>query len=136
MSFPYSVLRAKKVKNLRIIESTEEIVYLKNIKTDFENQLDDIINKGLLIDSELINFVKSNINLFYRNNLAVILLTLNIKKYGNQFLSSQQYQSYFNYISRDKIKEEDEDDKRIFTSKLNFEIGCYNEKIQNIIDNI
>ena len=86
------------------------------------------------MDNEDIGFVISNMNAFYRNNLATILLTLNIRRYGDQFLSSQHYQTYFNHIARDKIK--DEDDKRIFSSKLNFEIGCYHIKIQEIIDSM
>lgn len=131
-SFPYSVLRAKKVNRIRIIENTEEVVESKNIKVDFENQLKIITSEGLFMDNEDINFVISNMNVFYRNNLATILLTLNIRRYGDQFLSSLHYQVYFNYIARDKIK--DEDDRRTFSSKLNFEIGCYHIKIQEVID--
>lgn len=132
--FPYSVLRAKKIKNVRIIENTEEVVESKNIKIDFDNQLKDITSKGLFMDNEDVTFVISNMNLFYRNNLATILLALNIRRYGEKFLSSPCYQGYFNYIARDKIK--DEDDMRTFSSKLNFEIGCYNIKIQQIIDSM
>lgn len=130
-TFPYSVLRAKKIKNARIVEAVEEIIDSKNIKIDFDNILDDIVSKGLYVHSEDSYFVTSNMNLFYRNNLAVILLTLNIRRHGDQFLSSNYYQAYFNYIARKELK--DDEERKVFASKLDFQIRCYNEKIQNII---
>lgn len=132
MDLPYSVLRHKKTKNVRIIEATEEVVDSKNIKIDFDNQLKDITSKNLYIEPIDIKFIIDNINLFYRNNLAVLLLAMNIRRYGDQFINSQYYESYFSYIARKDIK--DEDERRAFSSKLSFEISCYSEKIQNIIN--
>lgn len=141
-SFPYSILRAKKVKNIRIIESTEEIIDSKNITLDFMNQIDSIIQNDLFINNDDVEFVTSHINFFYRNNLATIFLVLHIRRLGNVFLTSQEYQGYVNYISRKKIKDEsdiatkikDENDMILFRNKLNFQMGCYNDKIQQIIE--
>lgn len=130
MSFPYSVLRAKKEKKIRILDTGEDITESKNIRIDFQNQLDEITKKGLLVDNEDSIFVTNNMHLFYRNNLAVILLTLNIRKHGVDYLKTDSYQQYFNYIARKQL---DEEESKNFSSKLNFELKCYDEKIEKIL---
>lgn len=134
MSFPFSVLRSKKEKQIRIYEESEETNETKNVKIDFENQLTDIIEKGLLVDNKDIIFITDNMNLFYRNNIAVLLLVLNIRRFGNDFITSSYYNGYIDYIARKTFKEEEKKDS--FNRKLNFQMECYNKKIQNIIENI
>lgn len=134
MSFPFSVLRAKKEKQIRIFEDNDDSNETKNVKIDFENQLTEIIQKGLHVDNKDIIFITDNINLFYRNNIAVLLLVLNIRRFGDNFITSVYYHGFVEYIARKTFK--DDEKKEAFIRKLNFQMQCYNKKIQSIIDNM
>lgn len=123
---PYSILKSKRAPYVRIIESTEENIESKIISIDFGKQIDEIIEAGLFVIQEHVHFVMSNINYFYRNNLAVIFLTLNIMRSGDSFISSIYYQPYINFIARKSTNES-------FENKLKVEIKAYRTKIEKLL---
>lgn len=133
MALPYSVLKSKRKPHVKIIESFDEISDSKNITVDFNKQINDIIESNLYILPEHIQFISSNINYFYRNNLAILFLTLNIMKSGEAFISSMYYQSFVSYIARKDIKEDKID---TFNIKLNVEIKAYKIKIERLMFNL
>ena len=130
MNLPFSVLNTKKEKPLRIQEKRNEFSEPKSIQTDFDKQIEDVLSKGLpVIDQTDISFIRNYMNRFYRNNVAVLLLTLNIKR-DNSFLYHAGFTAYKEYISRGVISKDSDAD---FTRKLSHEIMCYNQKIDFII---
>lgn len=127
---PYSVLKSKRKPHTRIIESTDEIIESKNMRVDFDKQISDVIQSGLFISPEYIEFIERNISYFYRNNLAVLFLTLNIMKSGDAFISSMYYQPFIDYIARKDFKDEKLD---TFYMKLKIEIKAYKIKIERLM---
>lgn len=130
MSFPYSVIRSKNEKIVRIVEQTEEITESKNIQLDFENQIKDVIDKGLYIKPDHITFLMNNMVTFYRNNIAVLLLTMNLMEEGDNFVNTSHYKSYIEYILRKKT---DEEKKELFNQKLSIQIKTYEKKIMTVL---
>lgn len=129
MNLPFSVLNTKKVKPLRIKEEKFENNDPKTISVDFNHQLEEIFNKGLsVIDRNDVVFVVDNMNHFYRNNIAVLFLTLNIMK-DPSFIYTENYNHYVSFIKREFIKDENND---LFLKKLNHQIQCYAQKIENV----
>lgn len=136
MSFPYSVMRSRNEKIVRIVEQNDDIVETKNIQLDFENQIKDVANKGLFIKPEHITFLMNNIVKFYRNNVAVLLLTMNLMEEGDSFVNTNYYISYIDYIFRKKEndeKREDNEKKELFNQKLSIQIKIYRRKINTIL---
>ena len=136
MSFPYSVMRSRNEKIVRIVEQNDDIVETKNIQLDFENQIKDVANKGLFIKPEHITFLMNNIVKFYRNNVAVLLLTINLMEEGDSFVNTNYYISYIDYIFRKKEndeKREDNEKKELFNQKLSIQIKIYRRKINTIL---
>lgn len=136
MSFPYSVVRYRNEKIIRIVEQNEEIVESKNIQLDFENQLKDIVDKGLFIKPEHVTFLMNNMVIFYRNNIAVLLLTMNLMEEGDNFVNGPHYRSYIEYILRKKIDDDkkiDDEKRELFNQKLSIQIKTYEKKISNIL---
>ena len=143
MSFPFSVLRSKKEKRIIIEENKEDILEFKTITNDFDNIFTDIIEKGLYVTEEQKLFVITNKNNFYRNNLAVIFLSLNCLdsiRGGYDFYQTEQYITYENYISRNMFKNDVEDVKKRksnfliddFRLRLKTEVNSYIDKINRI----
>lgn len=136
MSFPYSVMRSRNEKIVRIVEQNDDIIETKNIQLDFENQIKDVANKGLFIKPEHITFLMNNIVKFYRNNVAVLLLTMNLMEEGDSFVNTNYYISYIDYIFRKKEndeKREDNEKKELFNQKLSIQIKIYRRKINTIL---
>uniref|UniRef100_A0A6C0BDR7 Uncharacterized protein n=1 Tax=viral metagenome TaxID=1070528 RepID=A0A6C0BDR7_9ZZZZ len=130
MNLPFSVLNSKREKPIRIQEEKFEIIESKDVSGEFERQLEDILTKGLeIVDYADVTFVKERMNNFYRNNIAVLLLTLNLRR-NNSFIYTESYLKFVDYIKRGVIHEGKDSD---FISKLNFQIQCYNEKIESIL---
>lgn len=129
MNLPFSVLNTKKIKPLRIKEEKYENNEPKSISVDFNQQIEDIFTKGLVVlDRNDVVFIIDNMNHFYRNNIAVLFLTLNIMK-DPSFIYTEDYNHYVSYIKREFIKDENNE---LFMKKLNHQIQCYGQKIQNV----
>lgn len=144
MSFPFSVLNSKREKKIRIIDVSREISNEKDLSREFDVQLNKIID-FMYIDPNDINFIMSNKNKFYRNNLAVLFLTLAmINDQHYIYTNNESYKKFLYYIYR--INDNGEgDDNNIksnliieedleFQNKLFFEIECYREKIMKILN--
>ena len=130
MNLPFSVLNTKKEKPIRLQEGRGEITEPKSISTDFDKQIEDVLSKGLrVIDESDIMFIRNHKSRFYRNSIAILLLTLNIKR-DSSFVFNPQFTSYKEYISRGVINLDNEAE---FTRKLYHEIMCYNQKIDMIL---
>ena len=141
MSFPFSVF-SKKEKRVVILEKYSDYNEPKIILNYFESQIEELIKIQLItIDDNLedIKFIKNNISKFYRNNLAVLFLTMNIRR-SPEFVLSEKFKEYVKYISRVEEKVQNKDEKIIsreeeeFLEKLKFEIGVYSKKIDIVIE--
>jgi hypothetical protein len=136
MSFPFSVF-SKKKKHVEISEKYFEYNEPKNITNYFDNQIEELIKIGLItIDNNLrdIKFIKDNINKFYKNNLAVLFLTMNIRR-SSEFILSEKYKEYVKYISRVDEKNVGSTSKEEeFIEKLTFEISVYSKKIDIVME--
>lgn len=128
MPFSFSILKSKKQKKIRIQELIEETFESKNINQDFERQMNEVLTAQLFIPIEDQNFVRNNVNYFYRNNFPVIFLTLNLMRDGDKFVNTSYYQAFIDYIAR---KQMSEDKKDTFMQKLGVEIRAYRTKIEN-----
>ena len=130
MNLPFSVLNSKKNKPVRIHDLQKDNLESKSIVLDVDSQIDLFLKSGIIINNmEDIVFIKHNIAHFYKNNIAVLLLTLIFRR-DQSFLYNPNYDEFVKYISRGVIPIEKYEE---FKRKLNFEIQCYNEKIDNII---
>jgi hypothetical protein len=133
MMLPYSVLKSKRKPHIRIIETTDENIDSKNMIADFGKQFEDIENAKLAVEPNHAHFVLSNISYFYRNNLAIIFLTMNIMSSGESFISSMYYPHFIDYITKNNSNYEKND---TFLSKLNIEIKAYRIKIERLMQRL
>jgi hypothetical protein len=125
---PYSVLNSKRLEKVKIIEN-KDTMEIKTTNIDFEKQVNLIRDAGLEVDQEDLDFIYRNIGYFYRNNLAVLLVTMKIISHGELFINSKYYQPYVNFIARKELK----DDKlKSFNNKFNIQVNAYKTKIENL----
>jgi len=132
MNLPFSVLNNKKNKEFKIQEkkydNSEKVTSI-----DFDKNLGEMVKLNLkILNPSDINFVRDNIGHFYRNNLMILFLTLNIR-FRNDFISDENYNLYITEISRGVISV---DKMAEFNEKLNKELNVYNTKIENILNNL
>ena len=127
---PFSVLKSKRVKQVRIINDQEIENDSKNRQADYEKNILDVVNSSLYIQPEHINFVRSYISYFYRNNLSMIFLAMNIIHDYN-FVNSQYYRPFINYIQRRQTSESDKQEN--FEIKFDVQLKAYIKKIQNLM---
>jgi hypothetical protein len=133
MSFPFSVLQTKKEKSMRITQQETEISEVRNIKTDFDKKIEEFAKSGLVIlNRDDLGFVAQYPNYFYRNNIMILILTLNLRRDSN-FAISPEFERY-----REKILEGITGVDRIMEAneKLMFEIETYGLLIENTIKKI
>lgn len=134
---PFSVLKSKRVKYVRILEEQDINNESRNRQADFEKNLLDVTSIGLYILPEHEMFIRNYISYFYRNNLAVLFLALNII-HDNNFVNSQYYQPFVNFIQRRQLNDRgDKQDKQdVFGAKLNVELRAYTKKIQSLMSRL
>jgi hypothetical protein len=147
MNLPFSVLNTKKEKPLRIQDEESEVFQVKTISYNFETQIQDFSINFPSVDQEDINFINQNCSKFYRNNVAVLLLTLKLMKDPN-FSNTGEFESYKKYIfvnrSKEKEKEgevkkekiDDVQKQQNFERKLGHQIKCYEQKILAVVASI
>lgn len=129
---PFSVLKSKRTKHIRIIDDQVNNNDSPYRPADYEKNIQDLIAANLYIIPEHIFFINKYMYFFYRNNLAVLLLALNILHDGN-FVNTQYYRSYVEYIQRRQLGEDKADKQEMFDYKFNVQMNAYIMKIQNLM---
>lgn len=134
MSFPFSVLQTKKEKSLKINNHENETIEVKNIRTDFDKKIKEFAESGLsILNRDDLGFISKYPNYFYRNNIMMLMLTLNLRRDSN-FKISPEYDKYkmkiFEGVGNgvDKINEVNE--------RLEFQLLTYNILIDNTLEKI
>lgn len=137
---PYSVVKSKRTKHIRIYEDTNIAYDSKNREIDYEKQIEEISKAGISDGHEL-NLISNFIEHFSRNNIAVLLLAFKVYKHGEDFYQTEQYKLFFDYIYRKSSKTEISSKKsevikvNNFESRLKFQVSVYIKKIKKLIDN-
>lgn len=129
---PFSVLKSKRVKYVRIIEDQDTVLESRNRQVDFEKNMSDVMSSGIYVLQEHEMFIRNYISIFYRNNLAVLFLTLNLIRDPN-FANTQYYKPYIKLIQRHQLSEDKIDKQDLFESKLSLQISAYSKKIQSLM---
>lgn len=132
---PFSVLKSKRVRHVKIIEEPEVTTTSHLRQADYDKNLIEVTGSGLYVLNEHIHFVTRYIYYFYRNNLAVLFLTLNIMHDPN-FVNTQFYKPYVDYIQRRQYSEEKQEKHELVIIKLNVQIKAYMKKVENLMRQI
>lgn len=130
---PFSVLNSKRKKYVRITQETEASNNTKVRQADYQKTLNDFLEKNLYVKSDHINFISNNIDIFYRNNLTVLFLALNIL-HNPEFINTDEYRKYIDSIQVTKVEGTNRHFKAdLFEKRLNVQIQAYTIKIKNVM---
>lgn len=134
MSFPFSVLRMKKQKHIKIISNKKDTYGNRNLENEFNKHLNEIISNGLYFTQSQVNFLREKKEKFYHNNIAILLLSMNLIS-NNNFKNDMpdEYKAYKDYISRINSKQNTGHGKaETFDNKLDISIEAYTKKINSV----
>lgn len=129
---PFSVLKSKRKKFVRIVEEQDTGNESRLRQADYDKNILEVTNAGLFIHNEHVHFITKYIYYFYRNNLAVLFLALNILHDPN-FIHSIYYKPFIEYIQRRHLTEDKQDKQDMFDYKLRIELHAYTKKIQTLM---
>lgn len=125
---PFSVLNNKR-KKISIVEQKEKKTREKTNLVDFSNSVNSMTEFGLTINEDHLIFFTNNTNIFYRNNLPILLLAYDYIM--NRDIDRNKLDSYKKFVYK---KNESYVNNRQFNEKFNVEFSAYIRKIQNFLN--
>ena len=129
---PYSVLKSRRKKFVRIIEEQDVAVENRLRQADYDKNIEDLMKAGLTIYPEHNYFVSRYIYYFFRNNLAVLFLAINIL-HNPKFEQTNEYKTFVDYIQRRTLGDDKYEKQDMFEHKLKIQLFAYTKKIQNLM---